>query len=1726
MKKRNLISKVFTYIKALFCRNLALEYHKVTPQTERGIYVRPYTNFKQLIWTMRVFGFILIFSAILILNIADPSLSTAASSVNISGNAYQGFGITPVNGSITSKTVQLRVNGAGAYTDEITTADGAWSISGISVNSGDVVTVYLDDETEEATTVFITNETSQSNVNLYQNHVILRADTGSISNANLVSGDNGDDDIKYSVVGSDVSFDSGFNVYVWTGDTYNPGGSVTTQGGGDFRIGDGAIVNMDDYSITVSGSWKNEGTYNPGNNLTTLNATAGIEVIDNSEADSVMGADFNNLVINDGGSGATYVPGGNINIAKNLTIDGGTLDMSGPQVWYLTDDSDGSAINSRRMKSEDPAGVASDVATCTDGENNYNKQYCVFYPTSTSGFIGASQPSTFQSRAYMLNNGMPITGTFAAGSWSVNVTRIFHQGYYQYDSIGIYARLWKVNSDLSSPTAISNWTVVATGNAEGAVDSTITLTDIAQQVFADQILAVEFMVRTGNALHLAGSGATTIALRVNEGGTKQKLNTPAYTPQINVGGDFDNNDTFTHQNGKIVFNAVDSDNTISSGGSNFYDIVFQGDGGNGTWAIQNDDISVVNTLDVDTGDTVNIGSDRVLSLVKTTGTVLTLDGTIGGAGRLDYKTSTAFPTTGTISSILRIDGSDTDQTIPARNYGGDLEAYHNSGTSHNFILAGGPIGIAGSLRIIADSTGSPMLATANAGDLTIGGDFDYTGSGAGSEGLFISENQTWTVSGNYDLTGGTLLTFAQYNLIMNGTNKTLTSNGISLENFEVSGGSISLIGSLSLNGSIVLSDGTLSSGGNDITVLGDWLNTGGEFVHGNAKVIFNSDDAGEVIEAGASTFYDVEFDHASGGWTIQTDDLIVANDLTLTNASSFVLDSGRTLEVQGNFINSVGGANTTWSGSTLYLNDTSELDMINTKISGADMYGTLRIGGNDGIGMWNSNADTITVDSGGCLESFDHNASDGYLNIYGSCNSRSNEYWAYETDFDSTDLSGGGERQAIVRFSPGASYTVDQGNSLLIQGESAGNNQTQISRLSTGNFGMNVAGTINARYYDFDYLNASGLNISSTATVVELSDGSFDNIASGANSSYISLVGLNSNKSFNNIIFDSASDGVDSNVVYNVNANGPAINWTFAQASGLRSGENYDREINGAQIAWTIYFSAINDGLASDSSVTNNSNQLSGNWTTATDDNIDHFAYAIGTTSGGNQIVDYTDIGMSKNFTRNGLTLINGATYYITVRAYNVGGEVLESVTSNGITVDTSLPTFSNIVITPGENSFSVTWTSNEPANSIIHWGLTETYGNITVGGSERSTVHNVTVTGLADGTTYHFMIAGTDAAGNTGESTDKIVTTSVSENTIITNVQVTNVKTTSVLITWTTNHAADSKVRYGISTDYGDEVYLADLVTSHEVLISNLLPNTKYHYEVLSTGNTVAIDADATFLTLGDDEDLTPPAIPTIIAPTMETIVNTTRPLITGLAESNNDVFILVDRELVAVVKATNDSSGTGNFHYQLKDPLLFGKHSIVVRARDTDGMVSPESKSRIFSVNPPYPVPTVQTPLFSNSDGYKVSIPGLAINGSQIRVYLNGLIVSTYNVQDDISGTANFNVSVDGLGSGLNVIEIDAVGRDGKVSIKTEPLKITINQSENNLTEYRLDGETVRSELFYEVKSGDSLWKLAQQFYGNGNLWNHISYANQDLYPSLKNNPGIIKPRWNLKIPTLVLN
>jgi len=49
------------------------------------------------------------------------------------------------------------------------------------------------------------------------------------------------------------------------------------------------------------------------------------------------------------------------------------------------------------------------------------------------------------------------------------------------------------------------------------------------------------------------------------------------------------------------------------------------------------------------------------------------------------------------------------------------------------------------------------------------------------------------------------------------------------------------------------------------------------------------------------------------------------------------------------------------------------------------------------------------------------------------------------------------------------------------------------------------------------------------------------------------------------------------------------------------------------------------------------------------------------------------------------------------------------------------------------------------------------------------------------------------------------------------------------------------------------------------------------------------------------------------------------------------------------------------------------------------------------------------------------------------------------------------------------------------------------------------------------YTVQKGDSLWKIAKEFYGKGSEWGRIHEANKDVIK----NPDLIQPGWTLRIP-----
>ncbi|MGZ4156399.1 MAG: N,N-dimethylformamidase beta subunit family domain-containing protein, partial [Bacteroidia bacterium] len=92
-----------------------------------------------------------------------------------------------------------------------------------------------------------------------------------------------------------------------------------------------------------------------------------------------------------------------------------------------------------------------------------------------------------------------------------------------------------------------------------------------------------------------------------------------------------------------------------------------------------------------------------------------------------------------------------------------------------------------------------------------------------------------------------------------------------------------------------------------------------------------------------------------------------------------------------------------------------------------------------------------------------------------------------------------------------------------------------------------------------------------------------------------------------------------------------------------------------------------------------------------------------------------------------------------------------------------------------------------------------------------------------------------------------------------ITALAATPVSTTSANITWNTDHAADSHVKYGLSpTVLNQSASAAALVNSHTILLSGLSPATTYYYRVTST-DAASDSATAPVLALPPQNFVTP---------------------------------------------------------------------------------------------------------------------------------------------------------------------------------------------------------------------------------------------------------------------------
>jgi Domain of unknown function (DUF2341) len=731
-----------------------------------------------------------------------------------------------------------------------------------------------------------------------------------------------------------------------------------------------------------------------------------------------------------------------------------------------------------------------------------------FTGASSTAFTNLTMGETSGTARWNLLSPIDVTGTLniTYGSLSQNVTR----------SITIGGDLTIGASGLFDKGGLASTTFNGAGSRVWT-DNTATKQDMG-----------EVRIDGTSKTITLGSNVRVTDLVI---GSDDILNASGSNYAIDVYGHWTNNNVFTAQAGTVTFRATTTGRTIAAGTSSFYNMTFNGVGGN--WSF--------------TAPTLTAGNN----LTVATGTVTMPTATTSIAGNFDASTGAFSHNNGTVL----FNSTAAGRTVhPGASSFYDL-VFNGSGGAWSFGSTN-----ATSSRSVVISAGT---LTAPSATFAIGGSF------VKNAGTFTHN------SGTLKFTAASASTVR----LTNSDTANLWFSG---------GGTWSLVdASATSTGNVLISSGTVVAPSTMFTIGGSYDASTGAFIHSSGTVKFNASATGRTISAGLSSFYNLIFNGVNGGWTIASN-ATSTNSLSITNANTFIVSPGVTLAVGGTFTNSVGGSATTFTDSILSLFSGTSYT-INTKTVGSDTYGNLTVSSTTRVRMWNSAASTTVVSTRASLYSMNHSNVSGDLYIWGTYTTTGNEYWNYANDFDGTVLSGGSRRQVDVRFAPNASFVSATGT-LSVVGDTTAT--TTIANQGSGSYSfMHSGGSLNALYYQVRNTDASGIVLTGSTTITSLANGDYEmTVPTGGSMMTVGQSVLNVNPALQilNVRF-ATSSGVLTG--FNVTATGtPSTYWWFRDHYGNFAGEANDSDPSGnpGNIRWddSAYTITVEGTVYSDEGVT------------------------------------------------------------------------------------------------------------------------------------------------------------------------------------------------------------------------------------------------------------------------------------------------------------------------------------------------------------------------------------------------------------------------------------------------------------------------------------------------------------------------------------------------------------
>lgn len=316
---------------------------------------------------------------------------------------------------------------------------------------------------------------------------------------------------------------------------------------------------------------------------------------------------------------------------------------------------------------------------------------------------------------------------------------------------------------------------------------------------------------------------------------------------------------------------------------------------------------------------------------------------------------------------------------------------------------------------------------------------------------------------------------------------------------------------------------------------------------------------------------------------------------------------------------------------------------------------------------------------------------------------------------------------------------------------------------------------------------------------------------------------------------------------------------------------------------------------------------------------------ALGITSG---TYSSDEIANSDQVTSHSITLTNlvpGTTYYYKAKWTDEDGNT--GVSSELSFTTLAAPSVKEVQIKKlSLNAATIQFTTREATKAKVYYGKSEGFGGTQIQStSSAESTYAVDLPNLEDGTKYFYRINPFDADGN--EYDGNVFSFSTPARPQITNLRfqpVAGEPTSTQKVSWNTNVAATSLVRFGLTGATPLERSDSNLVTEHEMTIRDLKDNSEYQLTAQSRdkeGN-LAISDIQTFRTALDTR---PPTVKNL---SIETTIRGTG------AEARGQVVVSweTDEPSTSQVEYAEGASGETYTSRTSEDTAAVTQHTVII--------------------------------------------------------------------------------------------------------------------------------------------------------------------------------------------------